>query len=166
MPTGFSGIRHPFFEVNTFGQRENCYFCTVAALNNVSTNQLVGMAEQMQQDGASVDQISNLFRDAGTMDISVRVVATHQEVQEWVMQNIPPGHSVGLAYTRSDQSGHMIVLLRITDTVQCLDYQQAFNGEGAAPRYVPFPPELNIVRYSIFYRHPAVEGPTAMILDD
>lgn len=60
--------------------------------------------------------------------------------------------AVGLAFARADASGHMVVLRRMFNSLECVDYQAAFVEMGGAPRYQPFPPEAHLIRFYVFNR--------------
>lgn len=152
MPRGFNNISPYFSQVNSYGQNQNCYYCTVAALNGVTTDALVNHSEIMMQDTAQVQEILTLFRAAGNTDIEFVEVATPLLVQVWMAASIPDQEAVGLAYRRIDNSGHMVVLIKANATLSCLDYQAIHFQMGTPPRFMPFPPEQGISRYYIFYR--------------
>lgn len=151
MSFGFSGIMASTSSVNLHGLTQNCYFCTVAALNNKTTDQLVAATETMMQDTAQKDEILRLFFDAGNSDVAVDKFDHHMNVERWVNQNIDVGDAVGVAYTRVDGSGHMVVLRRELGRLQCIDFQAEFDWMSNPPRFLPFPPEPNLVRYLVFY---------------
>jgi|SRR5262245_22536781 len=70
------------------------------------------------------------------------------------IRSFPEGESVGLAYVRSDGSGHMIVATRdegyvngfVNEGLKLVDYQQS------PPKVTGFPPESQITQYLVFYR--------------
>jgi hypothetical protein len=153
MPRGFDNYVQPFMAVNSYGQNQNCYYCTVAALNGRTTHDLVGITETMMQDTAKPYEITALFNDAGNNDIQSDEAFNAFQVSAGMNNpGFTIGTAVGLAYTRQDGSGHMVVMRKMFNTLQCLDYQQAYTGNDMPPRYLPFPPEPNIVRYIVFYR--------------
>ena len=151
MPRGFENYRQPFLEVNSYGQNQNCYYCTVAALHDTTTHLLVGQTEIMMQDTATTEEIIALFRWAG--DASIQVYSCHfpLTLRLFVEANIQIGQAVGLAYGRMNRSAHMVVLHRKPGSLECLDYQQPFTSINTAPRYLGFPPEPHIVQYFVFY---------------
>jgi hypothetical protein len=62
---------------------------------------------------------------------------------------MPLGTGLGLAYTRANGSGHMVVLAKNDHgIVKCIDYQQN------PPAIADFPPEENIVSVHVFYKQP------------
>ncbi len=148
MPSAFYNVRSQLLTTNSFGQDQNCYFCTIAALLNMTTSQLVAHAQTMQQVTANADEIVALMRDAG---IPNPTYATFQHLTaiDQAVSSLPNGGHVGLAYTRSDGSGHMIVVGRMlfSGAIRCIDYQ------ASPPRVTDaFPEDLStIVAMHLFY---------------
>jgi len=150
--SGWADFRQPFLHVNSFGQQQNCYFCTVAALHNQTTNELAKHTETMMQDTATMDDALELFRDAGDVGIQARRFATPAEAAAFVNQTVEIGHAVGLGYKRANGTDHMVVLRRMLGLLDCVDYQAEWTAWGTAPRMLPFPPEPGpILAYVVFH---------------
>jgi hypothetical protein len=153
MPRGFQNVRFAASDVNTYKLYDNCYYCSVAALLGKTVEELFKKTETMQQTGASEEEITALFRDAGVSDIACEGTKDPQAVYH-AIKSFPSGHSVGLAYVRQDGSGHMIVATRddgyvnnfVNEGIKCVDYQRN------PPVVAGFPPEPAIVQYLVFYR--------------
>jgi hypothetical protein len=165
MAHGFKNYTQPFLHVNLTALGNNCYFCTVAALSGMNTHQLVGKAEEMQDDiPKGMPYILGLFGSAGQANVQHWSGTTPQQVIQAVLTlGLDIGEAIGLAYKRNDGSGHMVVLRRLFKDLDCLDYQANFNlvpdgqsnaqgnSMGDAPRYLPFPPENDLIEYNLFY---------------
>jgi len=153
MPRGFKNVRFPGSNGNTYGLNDNCYYCTVAALLGKSVEELFRDIEIMQQSTANEAEIITLFKEAGVNDIACEPSTDPQSVYR-AIRSFPEGESVGLAYVRSDGSGHMIVATRdggyvngfVNEGVKLVDYQQS------PPKVTGFPPETQITQYLVFYR--------------
>ena len=165
MAHGFKDYAQPFLPVNLTALGNNCYFCTVAALSGMNTHQLVERTEEMQEDTPkNVAYILGLFKAAGHGNMKHWSGTTSQEVIQAILGlGLDVSEAIGLAYKRNDGSGHMVVLRRLFKGLDCLDYQANFNlapdaqlnapapHMGDAPRYLPFPPENNLIEYNLFY---------------
>jgi hypothetical protein len=153
MPRGFKIVRFAGSGVNTYQLCDNCYYCSVAALLGYTVEELFKKIETMQQTGANKEEITALFREAGVSDIACDATTDPQAVYH-AIKSFPNGESVGLAYTRQDGSGHMIVATRddgyvnnfVNEGVKCVDYQRN------PPKVTGFPPETQIAEYLVFYR--------------
>ena len=125
MPQGFQPILHFSITANTYGLDQNCYYCTVAALSNMTVEQFFHISEIMQQDTATPDEIIELWRQAGVENVGYTAFVDGDKFDREVLRPMPPGYGLGLAYTRSDGSGHMVVLAKDeTHVIKCIDYQQ------------------------------------------
>ncbi len=153
MPRGFTNVRFPGSDSNTYGLDDNCYYCTVAALLGNTVEELFKDVEIMQQCTANEGEIIDLFKEARVSDITYVATNDPQAVYN-AIKSFPAGESVGLAFNRQDGSGHMIVATRddgyvnnfVNQGVKLVDYQQS------PPKVTGFPSETGIVRYLIFYR--------------
>ncbi|OWP76463.1 hypothetical protein [Flavobacterium oreochromis] len=109
---GFYPVMDPIKSTNSHCLTENCYYCSTAALLNTTVTDLVASTGIMQQDTAQIDEIIDLFRNAG---VSVRCITDLDEATAYcLLSTLPNGQSAGLAYTRQGGSGHMIVVTRDT----------------------------------------------------
>lgn len=125
---------------------QNCYYCTVAALNNTTVSQLFQRAEIMQQDTATLDEILQLFAAGGVQNAGYRTYNDNATFQSDFVNAMPKSSGVGIAYTRSNTTGHMVVLAKDDNgVVKCVDYQQN------PPTITDFPPEDNITTVNMFY---------------
>jgi hypothetical protein len=146
MPQAFTSIRSPSLSTNSFGQNENCYYCTVAALLNTTTSQLVNVTQTMMQDRASADEIVALMAAAGIPNPSYVQLQTLAAVQG-ALASLPDNQAVGLAYTRIDGTGHMIVAAKHNGVGGFIDYQASPPQVSAA-----FPePMGNITSMHVFF---------------
>lgn len=109
MPHGFTGLLNPAISSNTAGLDQNCYYCTISALLGTDTHTLVAATEMMQEDTANEDHIISLMRAAGVPTPSYITFGQPQPFLAAV-GTLPAGQAVGLAYRRTDGSGHMIVV--------------------------------------------------------
>lgn len=149
MPQGFSPILGLSTTANTYGLDQNCYYCTVAALSNMTVEQFFHISEIMQQDTATTDEIVALWAEGKVPNVAYTRFVDGSDFDRQVVQAMPRGYGLGLAYTRPNGSGHMVVLAKDNHgIVKCIDYQQY------PPAIVDFPPELNIVDVHVFYKTP------------
>ena len=89
--------------INPDGLTENCYYCTVAYLGGYrSVHDLVQETGIMQQCRANINEIRVLFDTAG---IDYRFKRTRDWLKAEALCSSGEG---GLAYKRSDESGHMV----------------------------------------------------------
>ncbi|WP_380182840.1 hypothetical protein [Kalamiella sp. sgz302252] len=143
--------------LNPHGLNQNCYFCTVAALTNKTVLELVEHTETMQQDGATLDEITQLFRDSGIESFLISDDAASSSPQQlwqrtwhYLNQELSPCEALGLAWQRprafnqqdvfSPGGGHMVVVAKDeSGTIAALDYQSgtlAALSEMQPPEYV------------------------------
>ena len=143
-----------FWGTNSFGQDQNCYFCTVAALLGMSTSALVAKAQTMMQDTAQLDEVIDLFRDAGTP-------ASHRAGNDVAglhtfLLGMPNGHACGLAYNRANGTGHMVVAQRDDGSYPFHTYPRVriIDCQQRPAKVSTFPPEngVNIIMYHVFYK--------------
>ena len=148
MPQGFTTLRNPALTTNSHGQTENCYYCTVAALLGMTTDELVGKTQMMMEDTAKEDQILQLMREAGIAGPTFSTFQTLQSLEQ-ALNTLGTGQAVGVAYRRTNGSGHMIVAARDNQgACRYIDYQNTPPTLSAA-----FPePAQNILFAHIFYR--------------
>ncbi|MBT6177564.1 MAG: hypothetical protein HOI23_09980 [Deltaproteobacteria bacterium] len=153
MPVGFYNTAWIGRTVNTYGLQSNCYFVSTAALMNMSVEELFRATETMQQVTGNDADIKTLFADAGEAVQSTRFDNLGVLYQQ--LLSLPAGASVGLAYSRHNQSvGHMLVVQRdpgwtplgAAPGLRCIDYQQT------PPKVTNFPPEPNISSSWVYYR--------------
>ncbi|GJD19161.1 hypothetical protein RIVM261_041170 [Rivularia sp. IAM M-261] len=111
-------------KVNTFNLNDNCYYCTAAALLNMTVDELIKKSEIMQYaGGGTIEDIKNLFKEAG-VPVSYQTVNSKEQLESEIkkMQN---NDKFGFAYNRQDGSGHMVVLQKDQHgKVSFLDYQK------------------------------------------
>lgn len=149
MPQAFSPILDIHTSANTYGLEQNCYYCTVAALNNMTVEQFFHISEIMQQDTATSEEILNLWHEAGINNVTYEEFENRNKFDMEVIHNMPAGHGLGLAFRRANNKGHMVVLAKDKNgVVKCIDYQQN------PPRITNFPPEDNITKVYLFYKTP------------
>ena len=119
----FTTLRSEHLTSNSFGQNQNCYYCTIAALLGVTTSELVSVSETMMQDCAKESEIIELMNNAKIPGpVAIRVQNLGQLTN--LMSTLQNGSGVGLAYTRINGTGHMIVAARYPDgRGVCVDYQ-------------------------------------------
>lgn len=148
MPQAFPLQTDPPQDVNVAGLDQNCYFCTIAALLGMTTHDLVAHAQTMQQDTATVDEIRALMESAGIHNPVAENFSNEAGVSA-ALNTLPNGYGVGLAYARSNGTGHMIVACRDAHgTGGFIDYQHT------PPQATPhFPEDINqITAMHLFYR--------------
>ncbi|HEX8556654.1 MAG TPA: hypothetical protein VF668_01055 [Pyrinomonadaceae bacterium] len=137
---------------NTYGLDQNCYYCSVAALSNMTVEQFFNVSEIMQQDTATPTEILALWAEGGVTNVEYLAYTgpnTVSDVSQTVIKDMPKGQALGLAYARQDGSGHMVVLAKDNNgLVRCVDYQQN------PPTITPFPPEPNLIAMFVFYKTP------------
>lgn len=149
MPQAFNPILNPATTANTFGLDRNCYYCTVAALSNMTVEQFFHISEVMQQDDATPDEIIALWNEAGIHNVAYTSFTRGDEFERTVLQPMPRNSGIGLGYTRQDGTRHMVVLAKDErGVIKSVDYQQN------PPRISDFPPEGNIVSVHVFYKTP------------
>ena len=149
MLQAFSPILDLTKTANTYGLDQNCYYCSVAALSNKTVKEFFNISEIMQQDTATPDEIIKLWNEGGVHNVAHTVFVDDRDFYRQVTETMPRNAGLGLAYTRQNGSGHMVVLAKDNDgIVKCIDYQQN------PPKVVNFPPERDIVRVHVFYRTP------------
>lgn len=149
MPQAFSPILNLNTTANTYELEQNCYYCSVAALSNMTVEQFFRISEIMQQDTATPDEIITLWRDGNVSNVAYAMYVSGDVLDREVIQTMPLGCGVGLAYVRANGSGHMVVLAKDTNSiVKCIDYQQN------PPAIADFPPETNITVAYVFYKTP------------
>ncbi|MFK6999686.1 hypothetical protein V3470_01895 [Flavobacterium oreochromis] len=150
---GFYPVMDPIKSTNSHCLTENCYYCSTAALLNTTVTDLVASTGIMQQDTAQIDEIIDLFRNAG---VRVRCITDLDEATAYcLLSTLPNGQSAGLAYTRQGGSGHMIVVTRdtgyynngVNPGLKCIDYQ------SNPPRITGFPYEGGNLVYNIFAKN-------------
>lgn len=148
MPYGFRPILNPGTTANTHGLYQNCYYCSVAALSNMTVEEFFKISETMQQNTATPNEIVQLWAAGNVLDVEYRVYVDGDVFVTDVIQGMPRGCGLGLAYTREDGSGHMVVLAKDeNDVVKCIDYQQN------PPTITDFPPPGEDIRsVHVFYR--------------
>ncbi|RQP25403.1 hypothetical protein DZC73_11320 [Albitalea terrae] len=133
-------------QINTHGHTQNCYYCTVSALVGKSTSKVVAQTQTMQQDQAEVKEILDLFRSAGFQNIQcLKGLLNKDQVEDELDMWLDEGDAIGLAYVRSDRTGHMVVLLNDGGQKRCIDFQKPPGN-----RETGFPPESNILGYYVF----------------
>lgn len=148
MPQAFTGILDFHTTANTHGLDQNCYYCAVAALCGMTVEEFFHRSEIMQQDTATPDEILALWKEGGVGNVAYAVL-NHDNQLLPVVQTMPVNCGVGLAYTRANGTGHMVVLAKDAhQVVRCIDYQQN------PPAVAAFPPEAGIVAVHIFYKTP------------
>ncbi|WP_426400903.1 hypothetical protein ACN9M1_26600 (plasmid) [Ralstonia sp. R-29] len=148
MPRSFSPILDIGTTANDINQNldQNCYYCSVAALSNQTASQFFQRAEIMQQDTATLDEIQALFAAGGVQNVAVRAYNDDATFRGDFLNPMPNNSGVGIAYTRANNTGHMVVLAKdINGVVKCVDYQQN------PPAVADFPPEANITTVNVFY---------------
>ncbi len=149
MPQAFSPILDIGKTANTYQLDQNCYYCSVAALSNMTVEQFFSISEIMQQDNATPDEIVALWKEGNVPNVTYTVFVRGDDFDRNVLQKMPRGCGLGLAYTRQNGSGHMVVLAKdVNGVIKCIDYQQN------PPTIANFPPEPNIVSVHVFYKTP------------
>lgn len=149
MPQAFNPILNPGTTANTFGHDQNCYYCTVAALTNKTAEQFFHISEVMQQDCATPDEILGLWSEADIHTVAYTTFVRGDDFDRKVMQPMPRNSGLGLAYSRQDGTGHMVVLAKDEQgVIKCIDYQQN------PPRISDFPPEESLASVHVFYKTP------------
>ncbi|MCA6384534.1 MAG: hypothetical protein IM605_02500 [Cytophagales bacterium] len=149
MPQAFTPILDIHTTANTFGLDQNCYYCSVAALSNMTVEQFFRITEIMQQDTATPDEIVALWAAGNVTNVTYTQFVRGNDFDQHIVQKMPLGTGLGLAYTRANGSGHMVVLAKNDHgIVKCIDYQQN------PPAIADFPPEENIVSVHVFYKQP------------
>ncbi|KAF6198577.1 hypothetical protein GE061_008325 [Apolygus lucorum] len=125
-----------FRDVNDVNGITNCYFCTAAAMRDMSATQLMKKLEidpTQVTHALQLDQIISLYKRVGWKD--VKVIFTGDEVQfrKFVDNNVIPGEApttFALAYKYPNGNGHVVMMRAWKDqnsnTVNYLttDYQR------------------------------------------
>jgi hypothetical protein len=96
-------------QVNTFNLNDNCYYCTAAALLNMTVDELITKSEIMQcAGGGTIEEIKSLFKEAG-VPVNYQTINSKDQLESGIekMQN---NDKFGFAYNRQDGTGHMVVL--------------------------------------------------------
>lgn len=123
MPQGFTTLRNSALSSNSHGLTQNCYYCTIAALLGTTTDELVAHTETMQQDTANAGEIVSLMNEAGIPGAAYASF-TNREALNAALNSLPPNTAVGVAYTRANGSGHMVVAARnASGQTAYIDYQ-------------------------------------------
>jgi hypothetical protein len=149
MPQAFAPILALATSANTYTLTHNCYYCTVAALNNMTVEEFFRVSEIMQQDNATPDEIVDLWKEGGVPNVAYHQFLSGDTFDRQVVQAMPRNYGLGLAYTRADGTGHMVVLAKdMQGIVKCVDYQHD------PPTLSDFPPEPNITSVHVFYKTP------------
>jgi len=102
---------------NTFGLQNNCYYCTVAALSNMTVQQFFHVSQIMQQDTATPQEILDLWAEAGIENVSYRTFAGGDDFDAAVLQIMPLNHGLGLFYLRVAGPGHMVAIKNLIDKI-------------------------------------------------
>ena len=121
--------------VNTHGLDDNCYFVTAAFLGGVTVDGLIQSTETLQnRGGASLDAISALFNAAGLTPTYVTFYDLEAVTDHLHDTSGGLDRRYGLAFTRGDSSGHMVVAnWNATDQAfSYTDYQMNPSGADAA----------------------------------
>jgi len=149
MPPAFRPILDFRTTANSYGLARNCYYCSVAALSNMTVEQFFRVSEIMQQDTATSDEIRGLWAEGKVENVAYVAFHDGDGFDRQVIQAMPRGSGLGLAYTRADSTGHMVVLAKDDHgSVRCVDYQQN------PPTLTAFPPEGQIAAVDVFYLTP------------
>lgn len=124
---GFYPISNPFTKVNSHELENNCYFCMVAALSNITTTELVGLSGWMQYDTASHEHILTLLRDAGIEDSVIMKIDDYDGFVAAVKNTLPCNHGLGVLYTRAGtERGHALVIAKDENgEARFVDYQKS-----------------------------------------
>ena len=123
MPQGFTTLRNSALSSNSSGGTENCYYCTIAALAGVTVAEVVNFTGIAEQRTATGPQILALMGAAGVAAPSATAFNNDAGLSQ-ALNTLANNEAVGVAYTRNDGSGHMIVAAK-NGTGQCafIDYQ-------------------------------------------
>jgi hypothetical protein len=148
MPQGFSTLLNSNVSSNSAGLDQNCYYCSIAALLGTDTSSLVTRTEIMQQDTADESHIVALMGAAGIA--GPNYLTFHSQLPfEGAIASLPAGQALGLAYRRTDQTGHMIVYAH-----SALGLRGYIDYQNNPPTCTPAFPEAmgNIVSMALFFR--------------
>jgi hypothetical protein len=136
MPTGFFFTTRGSADTNTAGLEANCYYCTVAALTGLSTDDLVSKTETMQQDFATRSEIQDLFRLAGIPAFAFckqglnlaragdNLWSDEPAIKDLMLSILSDGYACGLGYRRPDNTCHMVVAVCRGENIYCQDFQK------------------------------------------
>ncbi|MED5463929.1 MAG: hypothetical protein VX699_04685 [Myxococcota bacterium] len=153
MPIGFPNVAFPTRTINSYGQDQNCYYVTIAALLGKTVEDLTGETELMQNITGTDADIKEVFRAAG-VNVQSKEFTNGTDLYN-VLMTLPPGSSVGMAYKQHGRDvGHMLVVqrdpgsypLHAAPGIRCLDYQKVPIVES------PFPPAPHIERAWIYFQ--------------
>ena len=109
-------------KVNTFGLDDNCYYCTAAALLNMTVDELITKSEIMQYATGTLEDITDLFKEVG---VPVKYQTIDKDRLESEIEKLQNNDRFGFAYHRQDGSGHMVVLQKNQHSEASIsDYQK------------------------------------------
>lgn len=143
---------------NSFALPANCYYCTAAALQKLTCNQLVQQSEVMQDRTGNPDAFKELFEyELLSNEFHALGAVTH-----FLIHNLGKHQAVALGYKRNDGSDHMIVvyksetsvdgsgntLLSPTGYLRHIDYQTP----NPQPDDGIIPELENVQRFIVFHR--------------
>lgn len=108
MPQGFTTLRSSNLSSNSSGSNQNCYLCTIAALAGVTTAEVIQHTGIPEQVTATAPQILALMHAAGVAAPTTTTFNSEASLSQ-ALNTLANNEAVGMAYTRHDGTGHMIV---------------------------------------------------------
>ena len=145
--TGFDNVKSPHEMSNTFSLNDNCYFCTVAALHNTTTKELVSNIAEMQEHGAVYTRVIDLFNSAGS-EVNAFSYSDFNQLYRDILECVPVGESIGLTYFW-ETHGHMVTAKVVAPgIINLVDYQKTPVDS------VLFTHDPEIISYMAFFKNP------------
>lgn len=95
MPQAFNPILRIDTTANTYGLDQNCYYCSVAALSNMTVEQFFHISEIMQQDTATPDEIVALWAEGNVGNVAYTQFVSGDDFDRAIVQAMPRGSGLG-----------------------------------------------------------------------
>uniref|UniRef100_A0A146LPE1 Putative chitinase 2 n=1 Tax=Lygus hesperus TaxID=30085 RepID=A0A146LPE1_LYGHE len=104
-----------FRDVNDVDGTTNCYFCTAAAMRDMSATELMNRFSIDPSEVthiATIDRILTLYRQVGWKDVELMFQGNVLAFHNFVDNNLAPGQSTSfaLAFQRHDGTGHVVMM--------------------------------------------------------
>lgn len=145
---------------NSYDLGNNCYYCTAAALQNLTCGELVSKSEEMQHITGTIEDFTALFEE----NIVHERFITLQEVKNKLLTQLEIYNAVAFGYARKNGTGHMIVAFKVSTSVdpaghadtpawgflRHIDYQSS-NPQPEDGLLPAGEHETDILTYHIFY---------------
>jgi len=124
MAQGFTTLRNSNLSSNSSGSNQNCYYCTVAALAGITTGELINYTGIAEQNTATAPEILGLMQTAGVAAPTTTTFNNEASLSQ-ALNTLANNEAVGLAFSRHDGTGHMIVAAKNgVGVCAYIDYQK------------------------------------------